>query len=43
MMHRVATTEKDPHAYVIPFAQFHIGKAHFQGHGATESEEQAER
>ena len=43
MMHRIATTEKDQHGFVIPYAEFHIGKAYFQGYGVPESEAQAQR
>lgn len=43
MMHRIATTEKDSHGFVIPYAEFHVGKAYFQGYGVPESEAQAER
>lgn len=42
-MYHVANKEKDPHDFVIPYAQFHLGKAHFQGYGVDESEEEAER
>lgn len=43
MLLEITTKEKDPHSFVIPYAQFHIGKAFFQGHGVPQSEEKAER
>lgn len=43
MLLEITTKENDSHSFVIPYAQFHIGKAFFQGHGVPQSEEQAER
>jgi hypothetical protein len=42
MMYRIASIDNDPHGYIIPYAEFHVGKALFQGYGVRESEEQAE-
>ena len=43
MMLQITTKEKDPNSFVIPYAEFHIGKAFFQGYGVPHSEEKAER
>ena len=42
-MLQVVSKGKDPHNFVIPYAEFHLGKAFFQGYGVQKSEEQAER
>jgi hypothetical protein len=43
MMLEITSKEKDPHSFVIPYAEFHIGKAFFQGYGVPQSLEKAER
>lgn len=43
MLIEITTKEKDPHNFVIPYAEFHLGKAFFQGYGVPQSEQQAER
>ncbi|CAF0728077.1 unnamed protein product [Adineta steineri] len=43
MMVEISTKGKDPHCFVVPYAEFHIGKAYFQGYGVGHSEEKAER
>lgn len=43
MLLDITSKEKDPHSFVIPYAEFHIGKAFFQGYGVQQSEEKAER
>ena len=43
MLLRITSNEKDSHSFVIPYAEFHLGKAFFQGYGVPESEEKAER
>ena len=43
MMLEITSKEKDPHIFLVPYAEFHLGKAFFQGYGVHESEEQAER
>jgi hypothetical protein len=43
MMLEITSKEKDPHSFVIPYAEFHLGKAFFQGYGASQSEENAEK
>ncbi len=43
MMLEITSKEKDPHSFVIPYAEFHLGKAFFQGYGVPQSEEKAER
>ena len=43
MMHQIALTGKNPHSFVVPYAEFHLGKAFFQGYGVRESEDEAEK
>ena len=43
MLLEITSKENDPHGFVIPYAQFHIGKAFYQGYGVPKSEEKAER
>ena len=43
MLLRITSKENDPHSFVIPYAEFHLGKAFFQGYGVPQSEENAER
>ncbi|CAF0842734.1 unnamed protein product [Rotaria sordida] len=42
MMLQITLKEKDPHNFVIPYAEFHLGKAFFQGYGVQQSDEKAE-
>lgn len=43
MLIQITSKEKDPHSFVIPYAEFHLGKAFFQGYGVPQSEGKAER
>jgi hypothetical protein len=43
MLLEITSKEKDPYNFVIPYAEFHIGKAFFQGYGVPKSLEKAER
>jgi hypothetical protein len=43
MLLKITSKEKDPHNFVIPYAEFLLGKAFFQGYGVRQSEEKAER
>ncbi|CAF3755677.1 unnamed protein product [Rotaria socialis] len=42
MMLEITSKEKDPHSFLIPYAEFHLGKAFFQGYGVEQSDEKAE-
>jgi TPR repeat protein len=43
MLIEITTKEKDLYSFVIPYAEFHLGKAFFQGYGVPQSDEKAER
>ncbi|CAF1065279.1 unnamed protein product [Adineta ricciae] len=43
MMVEIAAKGKDPNCFVVPYAEFHIGKAFFQGFGVAHSEDKAEQ
>jgi len=43
MLLEITSKEQDSHSFVIPYAEFHIGKAFFQGYGVPRSDEKAER
>ena len=43
MLQRIVSSDHDRHNFVIPYAEFHLGKTYFQGYGVAESEEKAEK
>ncbi|CAF1322352.1 unnamed protein product [Adineta ricciae] len=43
MMIEISAKGKDPNCFVVPYAEFHIGKAFFQGFGVAHSEDKAEQ